>query len=429
MVGLFVGTVFIHAVGLGHMVVIVVSVIAFGVAGLYRPRLSLSVIEDLPYLVLALLAALTISTASLGVLVYKYPTISQIRAVPLLLGIVVFLRAFAYAVLRQARRRRHVCHRTLILGVGDVGLRLARDLQEHAEYGLQPVGFVDSRPPRSPDTSLPVPLLGGYERLTGVVQETGAKEVVVAFGATRENDLVDILRTCDRLECEIFFIPRLFELHALSRDMDSVWGTPLVRVHRAPFRTFSWRLKRLFDIVVAGIALAVLAPVMAVCAAAVRLETGPGVLFRQTRVGLDGRPFELLKFRSLKPVDDTESQTRWNISLDGRLGPVGRILRRTSLDEFPQLWNVLKGDMSLVGPRPERPYFVEQFSGQVPRYLARHRVPAGLTGWAQVHGLRGDTSIEDRARFDNHYIENWSLTGDIKILLMTLGQVLRSAGR
>jgi lipopolysaccharide/colanic/teichoic acid biosynthesis glycosyltransferase len=161
---------------------------------------------------------------------------------------------------------------------------------------------------------------------------------------------------------------------------------------------------------------------------AVRLALGPGVLFRQERVGLDGRPFDLLKFRSLRPATSLESATTWSIALDDRLGSVGRFLRKTSLDELPQLWNVLRGQMSIVGPRPERPHFVEQFTEQFPAYLARHRVPSGLTGMSQVHGLRGDTSIEDRARLDNFYIEHWSLWADIKLMLRTAEAVVRGSG-
>ena len=170
------------------------------------------------------------------------------------------------------------------------------------------------------------------------------------------------------------------------------------------------------------------APVLALCALAVRLESGPGILFRQERVGLDGKPFPLLKFRSLRPATHDESATRWSIAFDDRLGPVGRFLRKTSLDELPQLWNVLRGQMSIVGPRPERPHFVEQFTNEFPAYLARHRVPSGLTGTSQVHGLRGNTSIEDRARLDNFYIEHWSLWADLKIMLRTAGAVLRGTG-
>jgi lipopolysaccharide/colanic/teichoic acid biosynthesis glycosyltransferase len=152
------------------------------------------------------------------------------------------------------------------------------------------------------------------------------------------------------------------------------------------------------------------------------------VIFRQQRVGCDGLHFALLKFRSMRPVNDAESQTQWNIATDRRLGPVGRILRKTSLDELPQLVNILRGDMSLVGPRPERPHFVQEFGDLYQGYAARHRVPSGLTGWSQVNGLRGDTSIHDRAKFDNFYIENWSLWLDLKILLRTIVSIVKSPG-
>ena len=207
-----------------------------------------------------------------------------------------------------------------------------------------------------------------------------------------------------------------------------LWGIPLVRLRRAALRTGAWSGKRISDVLISAFSLLLLSPVLAVCALLSRLDTGC-ILFRQTRVGQDGRPFTLLKFCTMRPTGEAESHTRWNIAEDERLGRVGRLLRRSSLDELPQLWNVLRGDMSLVGPRPERPFFVDEFTRQYPRYPARHRVPAGLTGWAQIHGLRGDTSIADRASFDNFYIENWSMWGDIKILLRTAGQVFRAAGR
>jgi exopolysaccharide biosynthesis polyprenyl glycosylphosphotransferase len=201
-----------------------------------------------------------------------------------------------------------------------------------------------------------------------------------------------------------------------------------VRMRRAAFRSPSGRVKRVLDVVLAGSAFVLLLPVMAVCAAAVALEGGRGIFFGQERVGLDGRPFRVWKFRTLRPASEAESQTTWSIANDHRVGPVGRVLRKTSLDELPQLWNILRGDMSVVGPRPERPHFVTSFRESFPRYDHRHRVPAGLTGWAQVHGLRGDTSIEDRARFDNYYIENWSLWTDAKIVVRTIGQVVRGGG-
>ncbi|MFF3753015.1 sugar transferase [Streptomyces sp. NPDC002018] len=207
-----------------------------------------------------------------------------------------------------------------------------------------------------------------------------------------------------------------------------LWGFTWHRVEPPAARRRGAVAKRLLDVVLTVPVLLAISPVLLCCALAVRCGDGPGVLFRQERVGQHGRPFTLLKFRTLRPADDHEAATRWNIANDLRMSAVGGFLRRTSLDELPQLWNVLRGDMSLVGPRPERPFFVANFSKTHPGYAARHRMPVGITGLAQVHGLRGDTSIEDRSRFDNHYIDHWSLWQDVCILLRTAASLVRPAG-
>ena len=413
---------------MGHDLVLLVVVVAlYAAGGLYRSRLSLSALDDLPALAGRALAAAAITTTVALALDPDLVDAGLLWTGGLLAGSVVLVRAVTYAVVRRCRSRGWIAHPTLVLGAGRIGGQLAALLVEHPSYGLRPVGFLDGDPLLDPDER-PVPLLGGLESLASTILEFGVRDVVVAFGSAPGSQMVDVIRTCDRLQVEIFFVPRLFELHHTSRDMDQVWGIPLVRLRRAAFRTVSWKAKRVLDVVAAGSALLVLWPVLAAVALAVRREGGPGVLFRQQRVGLDGKPFDVLKFRSLKPVDETESASNWNIAHDDRLGPVGKFIRSSSLDELPQLWNILRGDMTLVGPRPERPLFVESFASTFPRYTARHRVPAGLTGWAQVHGLRGDTSIGDRARFDNYYIENWSLWADIKILLRTVVSVLRRSG-
>jgi lipopolysaccharide/colanic/teichoic acid biosynthesis glycosyltransferase len=186
--------------------------------------------------------------------------------------------------------------------------------------------------------------------------------------------------------------------------------------------------KRLLDVLVAGTLLLLVSPLLLVCAVVLRLTDGPGVVFRQERIGKDGRPFTLLKFRTHRPVDEHESATRWSVANERQMSWFCRFLRRTSLDELLQLWNVFWGDMSLVGPRPERPYFVAKFSQTYPGYAARHRMQTGITGLAQIHGLRGDTSIEDRARFDNAYIDNWSLWQDVCILARTAAALVRPTG-
>jgi exopolysaccharide biosynthesis polyprenyl glycosylphosphotransferase len=410
-----------------HLLVLLPLLLAFGVAGLYRSRVTLSLLDDFPAILAAVVVAVAMKIALFGLISRDLAGARQLVHAGALLAAILIARGVAYAVVRWARSSGRVRHRTVIVGAGDLGLRLASSMLEHPECGLDPVGFVELHD-HADLSPLPLPNLGSYQQLSNVIQEYRIRNVIVAFGEVSESDLVDILSNANRYEVKVLWVPRLFELHNTKRDTDHLWGIPLVRARQAAFRSPWWRTKRLVDVLVSSFALLVLSPLLAVCALAVRREGGPGVIFRQERVGLDGRTFQMLKFRSLKAVDDAESRTNWNIKHDDRLGPVGRFLRTTSLDELPQLWNILRGEMTLVGPRPERPHFVDQFSSHIPRYRARHRVPAGLTGWAQVHGLRGDTSIEDRARFDNYYIENWSPWLDTKILLKTVSQVLKRQG-
>jgi exopolysaccharide biosynthesis polyprenyl glycosylphosphotransferase len=403
-----------------------VIMVLYASGGLFRSRLTLSVLDDMPSLAGRAFVAAAVLTWLEALFSHLYVS-EMLRCAAIFAVTVVTARLAMYSLVRTVRSRRISAHPTLILGAGRIGGQIADFLKEHSDYGLVPVGFLDGHPLLRP-SDCDVPVIGRPADLAAVIKEHEIQDVIVAFSNIRESEMVDVIRTCDKLDCEIFFVPRLFELGSALRDLDHVWGVPLVRMKRAAFRTFSWRLKRLLDISLAAVAMVLLSPVMAICAIAVRLDTGRGILFKQERVGLDGRPFNLLKFRSMRPATHDESATRWSIALDDRLGHAGRILRKTSLDELPQLWNVMRGQMSIVGPRPERPHFVEQFTSEFPAYLARHRVPSGLTGMSQVYGLRGDTSIEDRARLDNYYIEHWSLWADLKIMLRTPGAVLRGTG-
>jgi exopolysaccharide biosynthesis polyprenyl glycosylphosphotransferase len=406
----------------------VLTVCLFALPGLYRSRLAPSALDDLPQLAGRVLVAGAVVVAVEVVTGAAEPPVAVLQASAAVAVLVGLERVVAYTAIARLRRTGVLAKPTLVVGGGAVAASLSDVLLAHPEYGLQPVGLVDDEPlPGTEDP--PVPRLSGPQGLQALVAEHGARAVIVAYGSAPESSVVDALRACDRLSCEVYVVPRLFELRGPGGDVESVWGIPLVRLRRSTFRTLGWRAKRVVDVVLAATAAVLLAPVLGACALLVRLETGPKVLFRQQRIGMDGRPFDVLKFRSLRPASDRESAQLWSVAADDRIGPIGRILRRTSLDELPQLWNILRGDMSLVGPRPERPHFVAEFASQFPRYDDRHRVPVGLTGWSQVNGLRGDTSIADRTRFDNDYIENWSLWLDVKILLRTVGQVLRGAGR
>jgi exopolysaccharide biosynthesis polyprenyl glycosylphosphotransferase len=389
---------------------------------LARARINPRMSDDL----LPLIQRLALPVLALPLLAPSAAVLAQfLRSLPLVVGSVLLGRMLSYGAMRRARAAGLVSEPTLIVGTGRAGVRMARTLQRHPEYGLAPVGFLEP----VPRDGLPLPVLADPEHLEDVVRAFGITRVIVAFGAVHDPDLVGLIRRCDSLPVEVHVVPRLFELGLLptSRETEDVWGMPLTRLRRSALRGIAWRTKRMFDVVVGSLLLLLSLPVLLIAAVAIRLSSPGPVLFRQARVGLNGRVFECLKLRTMELNGD--SDTTWSVADDERRTPVGRFLRRMSLDELPQLLNVLRGDMSLVGPRPERPHFVDQFRAAVPHYDERHRVPAGMTGWAQVNGLRGDTSIRDRALFDNRYVENWSLWHDIVILVRTLGVVLMGAGR
>jgi exopolysaccharide biosynthesis polyprenyl glycosylphosphotransferase len=403
------------------VVTIAVAALAWKVKGLYSRRIALSVLDDLPALTTGVLVALAPATAlelTQGPMGSRGPLVVGIA----LLAASVLGRSIAYLAILHQRAKGRIGHRTLMVGAGPQADALLQRIQEHPETGLRVVGSMGDHATPSQG---PLPYLGTSRNLADVVTEHQISDVVIGYGGMASADLVDVLRTCDRVNVEIYVVPRLFELHTLRGSDDHIWGLPLVRVRRPAQRVFTWRVKRAFDVVLATTALLLAAPVAIAVAMAVRLELGSGIIFRQTRIGLQGRPFKLMKFRSVRPSPVTPGL--WTIPED-TIGPVGRFIRHYSLDEIPQLVNVIRGDMSLVGPRPERPEYVQQFCADVPVYVHRHRVPVGMTGLAAVNGLRGDTSIEDRAQFDNWYIDNWSLWLDIKILIRTVDAVLRGTG-
>jgi exopolysaccharide biosynthesis polyprenyl glycosylphosphotransferase len=400
----------------------VAAALALAIAGLYRTRLQFSVLDDMLRLVIAIAAVVAVGACLVRPTGPMRPTLV---AIPMtwaaaLVAAVIFGRIVGYWLLHR-HRRRSPGRATIIVGCGDIAVRLADALREDRSYGLAPVGFVG--PPALTFPTLPV--LAPAEDLERAVARYKPLHLIVAFPTTPDSDLVSSLRRCRRYGVTVHVVPRLFELAVGRGASELVHGIPLARLRPEPAQMRRWAVKRMIDICGAVLGLVLLAPLLALCALAVLWESRRhGVLFRQERVGRDGEPFTIMKFRSLTPSSVVESQVKWNIDTDSRLGPIGRLLRLSSLDELPQLFNVLRGDMSLVGPRPERPFFVEQFQRTYAGYLDRHRVAAGITGWAQIHGLRGDTSIEDRVRFDNHYIEHWSLGLDIKIILRTIGSMI-----
>ncbi|MFF0523071.1 exopolysaccharide biosynthesis polyprenyl glycosylphosphotransferase [Actinomadura nitritigenes] len=395
--------------------------------GLYRMRRSPSLLADarpvlVRTLVVGALAAALLPVLTPGAAPSRAGTAAWLLIASVAGVLALTARAFGNAAARTYRCRRSRARTALVVGTGATSDHVIDILCTRGEFGLAPVGLVGAG---GPDAASGLPVLGDAADLPGLVEEHGADTVVIVAEDVHPGRLDAVLRICFGLPCETLLVqPPSDVVPVEPARREYLAGLPCARV--------DWRLrgaaprfaKRALDLAVGLAALLLAAPLLAACAVAVRLEGGPGVLFRQRRIGRGGEEFVLLKFRTLKPADEQESDTRWTVEGDRRMGPVGRFLRRTSLDELPQLWNVVRGDMSLVGPRPERPHFVEQFSRTCPGYMLRHRVPVGMTGWAQVHGFRGDTSIELRARLDNHYIDHWTFASDLRILLLTVRAML-----
>ncbi|MFF1543993.1 exopolysaccharide biosynthesis polyprenyl glycosylphosphotransferase [Streptomyces sp. NPDC058291] len=320
------------------------------------------------------------------------------------------------------RRRRALLRRpraALVIGPATTAQRVAAAVLRHPRCGIRPVGIVAE----NPDGADGLPVLTSGQEVQRALIQNGVRDVLCVHPAVRSVQ-GPLLRALAESGCTVWEIDADTPSYA-SREQ--LAGFSCRRLDVAARRRGSLA-KRLLDVAVSGSLLLLVSPLLLLCATVLRLTDGPGVVFRQERIGKDGRPFTLLKFRTHRPVDEHEAATRWSVAGERQMSPFCRFLRQTSLDELLQLWNVLCGDMSLVGPRPERPFFVGQFSQSYPGYAARHRMQTGITGLAQVHGLRGDTSIEDRARFDNAYIDNWSLWQDVCILLRTAAALVRPTG-
>jgi Undecaprenyl-phosphate glucose phosphotransferase len=336
----------------------------------------------------------------------------------LLAVVLVGLGRYLLARLLVFFQSRHVGRdRVLVVGTGEVGRMLVQKLQSGGGVAHEVVGFVDTNTENP--TPVGVPLLGRPADLPEIIEKHAVDEVVIGLPEGSHRQIVQIISLCEREKVSIKVFPDVFQIMASEVSVSDLGGLPLLTVRDVALRGWRLSLKRMFDLVFGGLALIFLSPLMLFIALLIKLESPGPVFYIQERMGLDARPFPMLKFRSMR-ADAEKDGPGWTTPHDTRKTRLGAILRRISFDELPQLINVIRGDMSLVGPRPERPVYVEQFRQYIPRYMDRHREKAGITGWAQVNGLRGDTSIVERTKYDLWYIENWSLWLDFKICLRTL---------
>jgi Undecaprenyl-phosphate glucose phosphotransferase len=407
--------------------------LAFQLQGIYRLRRGRSRVDDFFAVLIGSILAVVLGVVSTLYVQAYYVSeeakargayeVSQLVWVLFLVLNVIFTYASREGVRELLERRWRAgigLKRVLIAGAGDLGRLVADRILQHRELGYQVIGFVDDRAGGDHIGYRGLPLLGTLGEVGDISQREKIDHLYVALPLEEHSKLLDLVEITSRECIDIKVVPDLLQFIALRARLEDLDGLPVINVNDVPLQGFNAWVKRVLDILLSAVALAIIAVPLAIIAILVKWTSPGPVFYRQERMGLDGKAFNVYKFRSMYVDAEETTGPVWARDNDPRATRLGRWLRRFDLDELPQFWNVLRGDMSIVGPRPERPFFVEQFKHRIPQYMLRHKVKAGITGWAQVNGWRGNTSLEKRIEYDLYYIENWSVTLDLKIMWLTV---------
>jgi Undecaprenyl-phosphate glucose phosphotransferase len=392
--------------------------IAYRQAHLYATNRARTNLEEVGAVFRASLTATLILVGLTYFLRERYSRVTLGLFLGYTLVLVSTTRLVFRGVLSAIRRRGYNLKSILLVGTGPLAERVVETIEGHRELGFRVVGTLARDPVPSGSTVGGVPVLGTPADLDRVLAEHPVEQVILALPSEDTPLIKQLMEQLALRTVDVKVVPDLFQYITLYGGLEEFGGLPLIGLQGGPLEGWNLVAKRVFDLVLTLLALAVIWPVLGVVALLVKVTSRGPVFFRQERMGMDGRTFRILKFRTMHTDAEATGAVMASVG-DPRRTPVGAFLRRSSLDELPQLFNVLRGDMSLVGPRPERPVFIEAFKQQIPKYHLRHKVKAGITGWAQIHGLRGQTSIPKRIEFDLYYIENWSLGLDVKILVRT----------
>lgn len=417
-----------------------IVVTLLGLQAFYRRRIDRSFIDQIAPVEtnIALAAIVPMGVENLfGVSGPSSGTVSRVWICAALL--MPASRLIQAAVRKRQCRHGRFSAPTLIVGNGVIATRIIQRLRASPEYGLKPIGIIDVELPKperdsTPTLDLDVPILGPPSSIDEIIRRTGAAAIVITFSQVSDELLTRVVQVGHRHQMRVWVVPRMFDEVGDRAFVEHIGGLPLLALPHTDPHGWQFTVKHIFDRIAAALGLLAISPVFIGLIVLVRVSSPGPIFFRQDRIGRDGKVFGCLKFRTMRlpraadaHFTPASNSAPGGVEGEDRRTRVGKIMRSASLDELPQLLNVLKGEMSLVGPRPERPQFVEYFEIQIRRYGERHRVKAGMTGWAQVHGLRGQTSIADRVEWDNYYVQNWSLALDLKILLLTVPAVLRGA--
>lgn len=411
----------------GVMVIQILTLVTvFFLSKLYHRQRGLSHVDEFYSVFVAVSVGTITSVAFNSFIIRNGPDYSRRMIVFswALTVVLVTLGRLVYARLRWVLQSGGVgVTRVLIVGTGDTGQMVLHSIQRSPGLGYEVVGMVDKHPQQ--DEYAGVPVLGNTEQLPSLISAHDIHTVIIALPQAPTEEILPLISDCHRARVTTRVYPNVFQLITSDLSIGHLGGLPLLTVRDTALRGWKLTLKRAMDMIGSGIGLILLSPIMLLMALLIKLDSPGAVFYTQERMGLDSKPFQMIKFRSMREGAEDETGPVWAIKEDPRRTKLGALIRQLSLDELPQLMNVLMGEMSLVGPRPERPVFVEQFKQIIPRYMERHQEKAGLTGWAQVNGLRGDTSVVERTKYDLYYIENWSLLFDLKILIKTLFVFLR----
>jgi Undecaprenyl-phosphate glucose phosphotransferase len=388
--------------------------------GLYLPQRTGSLVREVGGVVGAVAVTIVVLFAADAALrTYLSRAVIGVFAV-MAAGSISAVRIAGRGFLGHLRRKGYNLRYLVVVGSGDLAAETIDSIHGHPEAGLRVLGVLSNDPASVGRTIHGVRVVGDYASVKQHLRKQRVDQVVIALPKEDSGYLEKILADLDDEIVTVRLIPDLLHVMTLRSSVEDLDGLPVINLRESPMVGWAGIQKRTFDVAATSAVLLVAGPIMGLIALAIWITSGRPILFAQERMGLDGRVFRMLKFRSMPTDAESETGPVWNKADDGRATPLGSLLRKTSFDELPQLWNVLRGDMSLVGPRPERPVFIEEFRGEIPGYMLRHKVKAGLTGWAQVHGWRGNTSLHERVEHDIYYIQNWTLGLDIRILLLTL---------
>jgi len=404
------------------VILLIVCGVVFHLVGLYQPRRLSTIPKELSEII----KALTISILIFVFLTYffkeyRYSRLTILNFWVLSIFFVGLLRVLSRNLLKALRRREYNLRYVLILGDGELGQKLLHSFDSHSELGLKAVGFLsDSEEKVEQIITDGLRVIGTFEGLHEVLKRQKIDQVYIALPFHQHEKIKHILSSLKNELVDIKVVSDLYDFIRLGGGIDDLDGLPIINIQDTPLHGWGKIAKRALDLFVAFMGILILSPFMFIIGAVIKLTSHGPIFYKQKRMGLDGEIFEALKFRSMMVDAEKETGPVWAKSNDSRRTPIGKILRKASLDELPQLFNIIKGEMSLVGPRPERPELIDQLKHKVPKYMLRHKIKAGLTGWAQVNGWRGNTSLEKRIEHDLYYIENWSISFDLRILFLTI---------